>query len=811
MATSMSSASLYGSSTNKGFGGLVSGLDTDDLVKQMTARTRNKINRQYQAKQKLLYKQEAYRSISSKLLEFSNKYFSNSSTDLNVLNPSFFKASTIESSSKYVTISGNIDNIKNFSINSISSVATNSSFASTNIVSQHTFSSNDIKDITSTLAGETMNIEFKGKSYDIEISKTFGLGNAGLSLTDVVTELNTQLKKIDGNSELQLLKYKVDGNKIVFETGTAKLSGASTDIISVLNMSPGQAAASLADVTSSLTITKEEIFSNKDAYMTFDYNGIQKTISFSKMLEKKDDGTPKYTYDADGVSKMLQNELNAAYGTGKVTAVYNIGTKKISFEAAGTTNLFGVSSISKDLRCLTGIEPTTYNRINTTAAISKANLLNPPTSAELDLVSHKMGYSLSVNGKVFEFEETATLSDIMKKINSDADAGVNIFYSSTTDTFTVKSTITGSNSGVEIKDLKGTLAESLFGKSANSLLQPDEYIKNENGIQNIYKADGTKIGTVDYIKETSDYTINYDDGKGTDITGVSYVENKGTDTTMEYTLNGIKTQVTRSTAQFSVDGINVSLSEKAVGTATQESPINFTVTSNTKEVVERVKQFVTDYNEIIGLMYTKTSEKPNRDYQPLTPEQSDDMEKNEIENWTKEAKKGALFGDSKINTVLNGFRSAMSTKTSVSNLTLADIGISYASMDTSGKLSFDEEKFKKNLAQYADEMVDLFSGVSTEKNGISGLAVQVKSILKDNIGNYGSTGILVEEAGMDNSITSDRNNISEHIKDYNDKLSNLKKDLQKERDRYWRKFTELEKTMSKLNSQSSWFMNNMGS
>ncbi|HCS12164.1 MAG TPA: hypothetical protein DIV40_12000, partial [Clostridiales bacterium] len=55
------SANLYGASINKGMGGLMSGLDTDELVNQMTAGTRNKINRQYQAKQKLLYKQEAYR------------------------------------------------------------------------------------------------------------------------------------------------------------------------------------------------------------------------------------------------------------------------------------------------------------------------------------------------------------------------------------------------------------------------------------------------------------------------------------------------------------------------------------------------------------------------------------------------------------------------------------------------------------------------------------------------------------------------------------------------------------------------------
>ena len=746
-STSMSSTSLYGSSANKGFGGLASGLDTDDLVKQMTARTRNKINRQYQSKQKLLYKQEAYRSVSSKLLEFSNKYFSSSAAS-NVLNSSFFKANTFDSSSQYVSVSGNVDNIKNFSITNITSVATAASFTSNNIVSKHTFESSEITDYISTLAGETMSIEFGGKAYSLSIDNDFGKGADDVTIDEMVIQLNKQLATITGNESNQLLKYKLDatGKQVVFETGTAKLIGASTKILDTLNLKTGQEAVSTADITKTLTATKESILTSETAYMTFDFNGVQKKINLNSSIT-----------DAENLKNHLQVELDKAYGTGKVNVGYDNITKKISFTANGDNNLFGISSISKELRYLTGIEPTTYNRINTTKAISETNLATSPISGTLS--NGKEGYSLSVNGKVFEFEKTATLSDIMKTINSDVDAGVNIYYSSTTDTYTVRSTQTGENQKVDIKDLNGTtLAQSLFGTA-----------------------------------------------------GIDYNIKAGTDTIMSYMLNGVKTDITRSTANFSIDGININLNEKAVGVASVGTPVTFTVTSNTNEVVDRVKQFITDYNELISLMNTKTSEKPNKDYQPLTPEQSDDMEKNEIENWTKEAKKGILFGDSKINNVLNSFRSAMSLKTSVSSITLSDMGISAANMDTTGKLTFDEEKFKSKLAGNLDEIIDLFTGTSTDKDAISGISSQIQAILKKNIGSYGLSGILVEEAGMDNSITSDRNSISEYIKDYDDKLSNLKNALQKERERYWNKFTALEKTISKLNTQSSWFMGNMGS
>ena len=146
------STNLYGASINKGMGGLMSGLDTDDLVKQMTAATRTKINRQYQAKQKLLYRQEAYREISKKLTTFSSKYFSYSSGSKdNILSPNFFESYTYKSSSNYVNVTGNAENIKNFSIKEISQVATSASFSSSLRVSSDTIESAELTNYTSTI------------------------------------------------------------------------------------------------------------------------------------------------------------------------------------------------------------------------------------------------------------------------------------------------------------------------------------------------------------------------------------------------------------------------------------------------------------------------------------------------------------------------------------------------------------------------------------------------------------------------------------------------------------------------------------
>ena len=628
---SILSTNLYGSSVNKGMGGLMSGLDTDDLVNQMTAATRNKINKQYQAKQKLLYKQEAYREISSKLLAFNNKYFSYSSgSKTNILSPKFFESYTYKSSSNYVNVTGSADVISNFKINSITSVA-KAAIYTTNSVSSQSFSSDAI------------------------------IGN----------------------------------------------------------------------------ISEDVLLSSS---ITFDFNGVKKAIALSEMVDGKPDGSP-YTYDAEGLADFLNTKLAEVYGAGRVNAELDASQTSITFSASGSTDVFSVSNISNDLSIITGIKSGDSNRLNISKTIG-------------DIYGEVTDCSIIINGKSIDgISKDMSISEVLKKINKESD--LDITYSNTTDKFVIVSKDTGKASKIEIT---GALADKLFGGSI-----------------------------------------------GSDI------EITGEDTVMNVTIHGQDIDITRSTANFSIDGINIELSKNAI-LAPEEDPITFDVINNTDEVIERVKQFIDDYNEIIDLLGTKTKEKPRRDYPPLTPEQQDEMKEKEIENWLKEAKKGVLFGDKNITSLLNKMRLSMSGKTSVSDLALSNIGISAASMDTSGKLVFNEEKFREKLIEAPDQIASLFTGIAdeTDEYAKSGIANQILDILRENIGAMGTSGKLIEEAGLDTGRSSDQNNISLKIKDYDEKMKELKKSLERERQRYWNQFSALEQSLNKLNAQSSWLMDMMG-
>ncbi|MFA9423291.1 MAG: flagellar filament capping protein FliD [Sedimentibacter sp.] len=752
---SILSTSIYGSTTSKGYGGLVSGLDTDDLVTQMLAGTKSKINKNYQAQQKLVYRQDAYREISTKLLSFSDKYFSYSSgSNTNVLSSKFFESYTYEPSSSYVNITGKADNIENFSIDSIVSVASSANFASSKKVTSGAFESEEIAANTSTLAGATMTIEYNSQSYNLTIDKGFGNGDDAVTIDEVVTQLNKQLATISGNEDNSGLKYKVDAsNQIVFETGSAKLTAASTAILDNLSMKVGDDAVS-ASAIDSANLTKDAISVLQDeaSYITFDFNGVQKKISLDSTIT-----------DSTTLKNYLNEELGKAYGAGKIVVDLidedGNGINQLKFSATGDTNILGISSISKDLSNLTGIEMGDYNRVNKTRTIAQSGIEGIGDVATTTLSSGEEGYIININDVDIEIESTMTVADIISKINSNTEAGVSVYYSSTTDSFTVKATETGSHKGVTIASGDNTLAKAIFGTA-----------------------------------------------------GVDYSVNLGTDTEMTYTLNGVQNTVVRSTASFTIDEMNIELNKKAAGLETTDTPITFNVTNNADEIVEKFKEFIDSYNEIISLISTKTSEKPDSDYAPLTPDQEDEMETDEIQEWEAQARLGILFGDSKMNSVLSNMREAMSSITSGSSLTLSSIGVASASYDTSGKLVLDEAKFKEKLLENPDEIANLFSYSASDASSASksGLAVQLKAILLANVGTHGTTGYLIDEAGIDGGLTSDQNYISTRIDEYDDKMEELRDDMEDERERYWSKFTAMETALSTLNTQSSWFTDMLG-
>jgi flagellar hook-associated protein 2 len=125
---SVSSTSSLGNTSLRGFGGMVSGIDRDEIIEQMTLGTTTKITNAKNDITKLQWKQEAYRSLSDMIIGLSDNYGSFTSSS-SLVDPTLFAKSIIsvhgsDKSSKYVTATGTSDLISNIAISAVRQLAT---------------------------------------------------------------------------------------------------------------------------------------------------------------------------------------------------------------------------------------------------------------------------------------------------------------------------------------------------------------------------------------------------------------------------------------------------------------------------------------------------------------------------------------------------------------------------------------------------------------------------------------------------------------------------------------------------------------
>lgn len=278
-----------------------------------------------------------------------------------------------------------------------------------------------------------------------------------------------------------------------------------------------------------------------------------------------------------------------------------------------------------------------------------------------------------------------------------------------------------------------------------------------------------------------------------------------------------------SSNQFTINGITIDLKAAQPGVTN-----TIKVDTNTDGIVEKVKAFVDSYNTLIDSVNTKLGEKKYRDYQPLTDEQKEAMDEDTIKLWEEKAKSGLLRNDSTLQRTLETIRSSLYEKVegvSGSFSSMFEIGITTGSYTDKGKLEIDETKLREKIMQDPDGVMELLFKTSSSsddetKQKESGIINRIYDNMvegmKDVIDKAGAgdnaslyrkvqSNIMIEFVvkGSKSLIDEDLLSIAKRIDTENDRLSDVE-------DRYWKRFTALEKAMQQMNSQSSWLSQQLG-
>lgn len=449
----------------------------------------------------------------------------------------------------------------------------------------------------------------------------------------------------------------------------------------------------------------------------------------------------------------IQAGIEAAFGVGRVTTSFTgVGNDQIKF----ATNAGTIMSISADPDVLTSLGFTSgdakTNRIPTSSNIqSIAGFFKTP----LTMADPNQMISFQINGKVINVGKSyaqATITDIIAEVNK-SDAGVELKYSSLTDSITLKNKAYGAADDLTLVDNSDGLLASLglVGGSAGKTNAKDA----------IFDLDGV----VGMVRNSNAFTIE----------GNSYV-------------------------------------------LKQLGEVKVNITKNTDEMISRIKNFVTKYNELIDKINGKYGEKYDKAYQPLTEAEKENMDADTIKKWEEKAKVGLLSKVSNLSSITSDMRTAMFEKIDGIGITLRDIGISTSTYLDKGKLKIDETKLKEALVNNYSEVVSLFTKESTttytealgnmtdktKRHTENGLSQRLYDILQNNIRTTNGKGLLLLKAGMVGDVTEYVNLIDDEMENQDKMISSMADKITEKENRLYTKFAYLETMMSKMNAQSSW-------
>lgn len=227
-----------------------------------------------------------------------------------------------------------------------------------------------------------------------------------------------------------------------------------------------------------------------------------------------------------------------------------------------------------------------------------------------------------------------------------------------------------------------------------------------------------------------------------------------------------------------------------------------TVTRDTDKIVEGVKSFVDEYNKLVKTINDLLNEEATyREYAPLTDDQRKEMSEKQIELWEEKAKEGLLRRDSILDGFLRDIRSIW-YETNSSGYAIYQLGIETGEWSTRGQLTFGQDgeaTLRQMLASDPSGVMDFFA------NTVDGAAVRVNEVIRK-VANTssGSPGSLVELAGLKGMASEKNNTLYNKIQSIDEKIERLKDQYEQEKDRYWNQFNTMEQMIQNMNTQSAW-------
>lgn len=786
--------------------GMVSGMDTESVVKAYVQSYIDKKDKIKQSQTKLTYKQDAWKALNTKVYSLYSKV-----GNLRFSNSYNLKKTTVSDATK-ATVSASSGAVIGTQTLKIKQLA-KAGYLTGGQLGKKTTEDSTMSSLGYTGGDTSISVRVgSGEEKTIDIK-------ADTKISDVID----QLKSAGVNASFDA------NNKRIFVS--AKNSGKDNDFALTASTAQGQAAlTSLGLLTTAAADMKG--YANNAAYAIADDG--------EYYYEHNDDGTVKY--DANG---NLIKRAGAEYT--------EIGKQKTKDHIAEIlTNLANAyeenPALSAEKTLLNSkIEySNNKNKVDEVRALSAEGV----TGQELiDLVN------AGNDGAVYVDEDGNTYKNV--KVNAD---GSRTYYNETEDEAGAKTvaegeelskiedkvkdiakklgliTTTTDESGVETEDnskyMEFVTANTVYNKYVNDdTIDEAKYYLDEAALtaanERISEIDSTIASNKAYISENSywdkkDYSAYYSEVDGSlDMSKIEELADSilnkitygkdVTDSVVELDANAGATRVsaqdaiielneaeyTSSSSNFSINGLNINALAETGDTA-----VTINTTQDNQGIYDKVKDFLSTYNEIINEMQSLYNADSAKGYNPLTDDQKEEMSEKEIEKWEDKIKSAILRRDSSLGNLITKMTQAMSRPIQINGrgYALSDFGI-----QTLGFLNAPKnEQYAYHI--YGDEDDSATSSKEDKLmamiNSDPDTVIEYMQSLAANL--YDAVGSEMKSTNLrsaytvynDKEMANDQKSYEKTIKQWEQKIADME-------DRYYKKFSKMESTLAKLQSSTN--------
>ena len=275
-------------------------------------------------------------------------------------------------------------------------------------------------------------------------------------------------------------------------------------------------------------------------------------------------------------------------------------------------------------------------------------------------------------------------------------------------------------------------------------------------------------------------------------------------------LNGVK--YTNTTNDFAINGLNISVNGVTddvldpdnydVSNLNGSTAISINTTTDSQGIYDTVKDFLTEYNNIINEITKLYNADSAGSYEPLTDDEKDKMSDTEIEKWETKIKDSLLRRDNSLSSVMNAMMTSMSQAIeingksySLSSFGIQTLGFLNAAENEQNAYHINGDEDDENTSGNQDK---LMAAITSDPDTVIEFMKQLSTNLYKAIDDQMQSNDLRSRYKIYNDKEMDKqyNSLTKTIKEWEQKVSDKE-------DYYYKQFSNMETALAKLQSQTS--------